>query len=201
MLSKHSGTSAVLVIFYDRDSIRCPSTVLAATNCTPPIALLPSVPRRDPSNAVFDRETMTVRTHVRQNDFSHFVDCCNDPPPEVRALPQYNLRNAQPLFSSLSTSFPITDANAPSFFVEETTPKPISIANETHPTCACNPHCLHSLVRTGASAANRHPCFAFLLNLSSISSLFSLRSDHEEDVIRAPVPYHVQIFLAPGLNR
>ena len=29
---------------------------------------------------------------------------------------------------------------------------------------------------TGASAANRHPCFAFLLNLSSISSLFSLRS-------------------------
>ena len=88
MLSKHSGISAVLVIFYDRD----------ATNCTPPIALLPSVPRRDPSNAVLDRETMTMRTHVRQNDFSHFVDWCNDPTPEVRVLPQYNLRNAQPLF-------------------------------------------------------------------------------------------------------
>ena len=98
MLSKHSGISAVLVIFYDRDSIRSPSTVLAATNCTPPIALLPSVPRRDPSNAVLDRETMTMRTQVRQNDFSHFVDCCDDPTPEVRALPQYNLRNAQPLF-------------------------------------------------------------------------------------------------------
>ena len=62
------------------------------------------------------------------------------------------------------------------FFVDETTPKPISIANETRPTCASNPHCLHQLVCTGASAANRHPCFAFLLNLSSISSLFSLRS-------------------------
>ena len=145
MLSKHSGISAVLVIFYDRDSIRSPSTVLAATNCTPPIALLPSVPRRDPSNAVLDRETMTMRTQVRQNDFSHFVDCCDDPTPEVRALPQYNLRNAQPLFVFLvSTSFPIIDANAPSFFCRRQLRSQYQSPMRLHPTCACNPHCLHS---------------------------------------------------------
>ena len=175
MLSKHSGISAVPVIFYDRDSIRSPSTVLAATNCTSPIALLPSVPRRDPSNAVLDQETMTMRTHVRQNDVSHFVGWCDDPTPEVRVLPQYNLRNAQPLFVFL-VYFMSNNRRERSFLLSTTTPKPISFANETHPTCACNPHCLHSLVCTGASAANRHPCFVFLLNLSSISSLFRLRS-------------------------
>ena len=94
-----------------------------------------------------------------------------------KSVPFHNITCAMlnHFLSSWSTSFPIIDANAPSFFVDDN-PVPISIANETHPTCACNPHCLHQLVCTGASAANRHPCFAFLLNLSSISSLFSLRS-------------------------
>ena len=48
-----------------------------------------------------------------------------------------------------------------------------------------------------ASAANLHPCFATLLNVSSISFVLSLVLDPEEDVIRAVVPFHVHLFRAP----
>ena len=96
--------------FFDQDSIRGPSTVLAATNCTPLHCFQPR-PEENHQMQFSRGETVTMRTHVRHNDSSHFVDWCDDPPPENAVL-HHQISS----FSSYrSTSCPTIDANAPSF--------------------------------------------------------------------------------------
>ena len=71
----------------------CPIT-LTTTRRTPPIALLLAVPRRNPPNVVFKRESVTTWAYVRQSDSNLTFDWHDDPPQEVRALLQNLLRNA-----------------------------------------------------------------------------------------------------------
>ena len=64
----------------------------------PPVAVLLSVPRRDPPDAVFKRETSTRKTHVRQCDSSYSVTWCDDPPQDAPTLTHNILRHAYMAF-------------------------------------------------------------------------------------------------------
>ena len=81
-------------VLYDRDPAQGLPIVLAAACRTRPVALLLSVPSRDTPDEVFKRVPVTMRAYVRQGDRSLFFDWYDEPPQEVRALPQNILRNA-----------------------------------------------------------------------------------------------------------
>ena len=85
------GATCARNMFSSRRSL---PIVLAAASRTPPVALLLSVLGRDPPSVVFKRESVTVRAHMRQGDFSLTFDWHDDPFQEVRASPQNILYNA-----------------------------------------------------------------------------------------------------------
>ena len=89
--SANFGISAVTAVLYDQDSVRSPPIILR----TPPAALPLSVPRRDPPNVVFKRETVAMRVYTRQGDTSLTFDWHDDPLQEVRALARNIRRNTQ----------------------------------------------------------------------------------------------------------
>ena len=83
---KYCGISVVRAVWFDHASVRSPQIALASSSRTPPVSLRLSMPRRDPLDAVFKREKVTMRTHVRQCDSSHSVTRYDNPPQEVCVL-------------------------------------------------------------------------------------------------------------------
>ena len=73
---KYCRFSVVCAVLYDQNRVRGPPIILVGTRRTPPITLLLSMPRRDPPDAVLQRNAMTVRAHARQSDTSHSINGC-----------------------------------------------------------------------------------------------------------------------------